>query len=286
MNRSLSAATGASIDRRALMSELLNGTSFFGASGLVGFDSNGDRNVGVGYDVYNNVGEGHGMVLLGRWLTGNTWSSRFTASSSAGGSLSYVAMDGSSQAPELASDQVVRLGVLCEESHLGTSTRREECDHVLHAIDRLNDKSDGWFDELLPGYTIVTAMSSVGCVEGRAQAGWLMLQESLPGFTAVIGPPCSNDVAAVAGAEWRESSGSRAVVISQTSTAPVLGDEAAYPNVARSLSNDEHMSHAIVEVFASLGWDRVAIVHDDSIWGTGAAASFQSKFAARSAPAH
>ena len=192
-------------------------------------------------------------------------------------------MDGSSQAPELASNQVVRLGVLCEESHAGSSTRREECDHALHTVDRLNDKSDGWFDELLPGYTIVTAMSSVGCVEGRAQAGWRRLQESLPGFTAVIGPSCSNDVAAVAGAEWRASNGSRAVVISPVSTAHVLGDEAAYPNVARSLPNDEHMSHAIVEVFASLGWDRVAIVHDDSVWGTGAAASFQTKFASRSA---
>jgi hypothetical protein len=78
MNRSLAAASGTSIDRSALMSELLNGTLFFGATGLVGFDDNGDRNIGVGYDVYNNVGQGQGMALLGRWLTGNTWSSNPT----------------------------------------------------------------------------------------------------------------------------------------------------------------------------------------------------------------
>ena len=38
---------------------------------------------------------------------------------------------------------------------------------MQHAVDRLNDKTDGWYDELLPNYTIVTASSSVGCVENQ-----------------------------------------------------------------------------------------------------------------------
>ena len=87
-------------------------------------------------------------------------------------------------------------------------------------------------------HTIVTATRYVGCVEGRAQAGWLELQETLPGFVAAIGPTCSDDVADVSGAEWRESHGGRAVVISHASTATSIADEVCFSNVARSVATD------------------------------------------------
>ena len=73
----------------------------------------------------------------------------------------------------------------------------------MTTVDRLNDKTDGWYDELLPDHTIVTATKDVGCVNRRARSGWRALEESLPGFTAVIGPSCSDDVADLAQAEWR-----------------------------------------------------------------------------------
>ena len=145
--------------------------------------------------------------------------------------------------------------------------------------DRLNDKTDGWYDGLLPDYTIVTAMRSVGCVEGRARSAWLELEESLPSFAAVIGPTCSKDVADVAGQEWRGlTSGSRAVVISPGSTTPELKNEAAYPNVARAAGTDEQMAQAFTKLGETFGWDRVAILHDDSMWGAGAAWAFKTAF--------
>ena len=74
------------------MGQLLN-TSFLGASGLVGFDEHGDRDVGISYEVYNVATQG--MPLLGQWQQGVTWSARFTSS------VPYVAADGSSEVAEL-----------------------------------------------------------------------------------------------------------------------------------------------------------------------------------------
>jgi len=213
------------------------------------------------------------MARLGRWQQGATWSQRFSSSTS------YVAADGSSKAPELASaSNILPLGVLCEEAESDTGFAREGCDHVLHTVDRINDKTDGWYDNILPNHTIVTATRSVGCVEGRAQSGWLELEKSLPGFTAVIGPICSNDVADVAGLAWRNSTGNRAVVLGTASTAPMLGDDAEYPNLARALSTDKKLAEGLVDLCASLKWDRVAILHDDTVWAAGSAAAFQASF--------
>ena len=173
------------------MSTLLN-TTFSGASGNVSFDENGDRYTGISYDVYNMAGQG--LVKLGKWRQGATWAERFAQELPA---ASYVAVDGSSKAPELSSSALLLpLGVLCKDSDSPKKTPREVCDHIKHTIAALNNKSDGWYDELLPNHTIVTAVRSAGCgVEGvDAQNAWLELQASLPGFTAVIGPGCGGDV--------------------------------------------------------------------------------------------
>ena len=132
---------------------------------------------------------------------------------------------------------------------------------------------------MLPGHTIVTATRSVGCAEGRARSAWLQLEESLPSFTAVIGPPCNEDVADVAGQEWRGlTSGSRAVVISPESTTPELKSRDAYPNVVRAGGTDAQMAEAFTKLGDTFGWDRVAILHDNSMWAAGAASAFKAAY--------
>ena len=302
MHRTLAAAPGASLDGWSLMGQLLN-TSFLGASGLVGFDEHGDRDVGISYEVYNVATQG--MPLLGQWQQGVTWSARFTSS------VPYVAADGSSEVAELVgSGLLLQLGVLCIEGAAGSNINREEFDHVLHTgnppalitplhafpalcpspdptptytlptVDRINDKTDGWYDELLPDHTIVTATQSVGCVVSRARIGWRALEASLPGFTAVIGPACSDDVADLTDAEWRARYGSRAVVISPASSAPNLANEIDYPNLARTTGTDVHRARAFAELCKTFGWDRMALLHDDSVWGRGAAAALKTSVAA------
>ena len=40
---------------------------------------------------------------------------------------------------------------------------REECDHLLHIVRAINDKSDGFLDELLP-YAILEVNETLACV--------------------------------------------------------------------------------------------------------------------------
>ena len=47
------------------------------------------------------------------------------------------------------STKLLELGLLCTLD--GGVARREACDHAHHAIQMLNDHSDGFFDELLEG---------------------------------------------------------------------------------------------------------------------------------------
>ena len=275
MNRTLSTSPNAPLDGISLMAQLLS-TNFTGASGRVDFDENGDRTTGVSYDVYNMADQG--MTLLGQWQQGSTWAARFSPGSLA----SYVSADGSGRAPELASNGMfLRLGVVCEDAQSDVSNVREDCDHVQHAVDRINDKTDGWLDDLLPNRTIVTSTRSAKCVPGEARSAWLELQDSLPGFTAVLGPKCSDSVAEVSGLTWRNSTGNRAVVISPQSLAHELADGVAYPNLARSVTPSQHGIFAMLELFMTLGWDRVAILYDDSFAAEGGVALFQHLFKAR-----
>jgi len=132
----------------------------------------------------------------------------------------------------------------------------------------------------------VTATEDIGCVNRRARSGWRALEESLPGFTAVIGPTCSDDVADLADAEWRARYGSRAVIISPQSSAPKLGNNSDYsravdyPNLARTVGTDLHRARAFAKLCEAFDWDRVALLHDDSVWGTGGAAAIKTSFEA------
>ena len=273
------------VDGDALHAAIL-ATNFTGATGAVGLDAHGDRNRGVRYDVFS-VSDGAGFFQLGTWVEGNTWADRFTQAANA----SYVSVYGTAMVrSDLASSSgVLKLGVMCHTAELragGSTTFLEECDQVLHAVDVINDKADGVFDALLANHTIVTAVREVGCVEGRAEAGWLALQQSSPGgfdFGAVIGPSCSDDVAQLGNASWRAAAG-RAVVISHASTAEKIGSasgEAAYANVARTVTPDGERFVGISKLCHDyFGWGRLAILHDDSVWAAGGAEGFKRRFEA------
>ena len=55
------------------------------------------------------------------------------------------------QAPDMI---VLQMGIMCKSEKVGEagyvkSTNREECDHMKFLVDRINDKSDGFLDDLL-----------------------------------------------------------------------------------------------------------------------------------------
>ncbi len=139
IERTLAVAPFAPIDGTALMGQLLN-TTFLGATGLVAFDKNGDRDAGISYEVYNvaNMPTLPTMPMVGRWQQGTTWSSRFTSawSSRFTSSATYVAADGrSSRARDfVGSNLLLSLAVMCENAIAGSKRQREECDHIHHTV--------------------------------------------------------------------------------------------------------------------------------------------------------
>ena len=56
----------------------------------------------------------------------------------------------------------LHLGILCQSL---TGPKRQDCDHILAAIEFINNKTDSFFDHILPGIEIVAALVEVGCAE-------------------------------------------------------------------------------------------------------------------------
>jgi hypothetical protein len=153
------------------------------------------------------------------------------------------------------------------------------CDHIFHAIGLINNKTDGWHDNLLPGAVIEAHEVRVGCSEGRAVNALQALRNaSTVPLNAIIGPGCDGDVNDITSVESRASSGYDGLVISEASTATLLANESAFPNLARTATSDAQVGAALARMVAHHGWSRVVVLHDGTVWGSGSAASFESAF--------
>jgi hypothetical protein len=179
----------------------------------------------------------------------------------------------------------LQIGVMCAwRPGPGQRYGREVCDHAFHTIDRINNKTDGFYDSLLPGAIIEAREVRVGCSEGRAINGLEALradnvEDSSGNLTAVIGPGCSNDVAAVTSVAARAAGGYDTLIISGMSTAPSLANESAFPNLARMSTSEVLIGVAMARLVAHFEWRRVVVVHDGTVWGRESAAAFCSSFA-------
>lgn len=143
----------------------------------------------------------------------------------------------------------------------------------------INDKSDGFLDDLLPYARILLNEAEAGCNElKRTRSGLNALQSWDSQLVAAVGPQCSGDLAEVASAEVRAELAYDTVFISSSSTADALSNATAYPHVVR-LSSPEKMVMAALAAFVERnGWQRVALLHDDSLWGVDSGAAFSAAF--------
>jgi hypothetical protein len=182
-------------------------------------------------------------------------------------------------------DDVVQIPIamFCTgEAHIDV----QECDQAYHMAEAINNKNDGFMDDLLPHARLVLRETHgfLACSSGEARAGHNAIVDDVKAtgmehmFVATIGPSCSNDVADVAGKVWRDESLSNRnnLVISGSSTASTLSDEEAYPNLARMSTPEKGIGEGFAYLCKKYGWGRVAIVHDSSTWGTDSAKKFES----------
>jgi hypothetical protein len=177
----------------------------------------------------------------------------------------------------------IPFGMFCGVGNLGDL---QECDQVHHMVEIINNKHDGFMDDLLPHARLKLHEDHVqlGCSQskGRAAHFEMGVEANKAGrdrmFVAAIGPQCSSDVTDLSSKEWRaESPNNDYFLISHSSTSSTLADEDKYPNLARMVTSEKEISKGFGELCKMYKWSRVAIVHDSSAWGSDAAKQFEAE---------
>jgi len=168
--------------------------------------------------------------------------------------------------------QTIQVGALCMETATA-GLAREKCDHLANTVKALNDKRDGFFDQLLPNTKLKLVRKRVGCSEvGSVAPAISALFTELPEMRAVVGLPCSNDVQATS--NWMGANNKSATIISAASTAPQLADEELYPDLARFAASEHVLTDGVIRVMLKYNWKRVGVLCDESVWATGTMAAF------------
>ena len=166
----------------------------------------------------------------------------------------------------------LELGALCLESR-ESQNAAEDCDHIRRIVAAINDKTDGFFDDLLATAVIVLEVNrTAGCIDRTGtKAALSSLRHGLPLMHAVIGPSCSDDVAAVTDAAYRARENVSHTFLSGMSTAPGLSGT---NKLVRTVPSERLQAKAVKALLSSYGWERIAILHDDSVWATDSASLF------------
>eukprot|EP01135_Chromosphaera_perkinsii_P009448 Nk52_evm6s1762 gene=Nk52_evmTU6s1762 len=136
--------------------------------------------------------------------------------------------------------------------------------HFNLAIKLINDKTDGWFDDVLPTITLKGSTNDSAC-DGSTALGSALHQLFTVKVTGLIGAACSS--ASVAAALVARVF--KAPQISYSSTSPVLSSAADYPYFARTVLSDDFQGLIMIEVLIKNNWKWVGLMVEDSQYGLG-----------------
>jgi len=182
----------------------------------------------------------------------------------------------------------VQIALICD--NMGTAAR-EECDAGRAAIAAINDKNDGFFNDLLPLTRLAATVvfhdgGACGEPDYSTRAAWVSdvlavdpVASIGPGGSTCLKSVTSNDNRAiVAGYGLREN----AVFMSESSTATYILDRSLYPNVVRLSSSEKIVNEALSAVTNHYNWNRVAVVYDAAdAWAADAARVFSERLKAQ-----
>ena len=133
-------------------------------------------------------------------------------------------------------------------------------------------------------------MENSGCAIGKSKSALNKLRAryasdySVPiehTLYGVIGPFCSNDCQDITNKTYRDEIGWNGLAISGGSTSPALGttvdQDADYPNLARTATPESHLASGARAIYENFDFKRVAILADDSLWGSGSGHAFETE---------
>lgn len=174
----------------------------------------------------------------------------------------------------------------------------ENVEHFLLTVAMINDKTDGWYDDLLPNTEIVTFAADSACSalpvseapgatyyngatyysQGAPGELWNMLMHHQATYDhnvdAVVGPACSG--ASNAAAYFAEEF--KVPMVSYSATSKSLSGRSPY--FFRLSAPDSEKSLRIVDFMASVDWTHVGIISTDTAYGKGMADNIKSDWLA------
>ena len=177
----------------------------------------------------------------------------------------------------------------------------ENAAHFLLAVDLINDKTDGWYDNLLPTTTIEARVENSACSAlpvcdpapckpegdpayvapvsaGAPGALWDLLQWTKTthghNLDAVVGPACSG--ASNAAAYFAEEF--RVPLVSYSATSKTLTGRSPY--FFRLSVPDSEKSLRVVDLLTHFGWTYAAQVSTDTNYGKDMSQSFRTDWLA------
>ncbi|UPR02774.1 metabotropic glutamate receptor [Chloropicon primus] len=161
---------------------------------------------------------------------------------------------------------------------------RERASHFRLALDMINDKTDGWFDDILPSTQIRYVVDNSGCsrsvaLEGAAKQGTPCMSGSTSQpVVATVGATCSG--ASMSAQDLLKLY--KIPMVSYSATSPDLSDKTLYPYFLRTVPSDLAQGKGIATLAKHFGVKRVGVVASDGAYGIGLADQFRSQAAAES----
>ncbi|KAL1512389.1 hypothetical protein AB1Y20_005647 [Prymnesium parvum] len=279
-----------SVEGSEVLEALIERVHFEGVTGLVDFYDasadpdrlfNGDRRVGVLYNLVNYAGNAEGLVTVGSWTRctseGCSWLEQWTPAP--GVTMTFSTTD-NQKPPQTAAKRpsVVHLGVLLPMfstpeagySPISWSPRAG----VYQAVREINNKSDGVGDDLLPHTQLRIAYRDSKCDSPSTLSAILQLTQDAfggEGVHAIVGAACSE--ASVTAAQVAASS--RVPIISPAAHSPTLSDGRKYPFFLRTVASDALSSEGVVDILRTLfDYSSCAVVSSADGYGAESARAF------------
>ncbi|CAB9529862.1 polymerase 11 [Seminavis robusta] len=136
--------------------------------------------------------------------------------------------------------------------------------HLMQfTIHLINNKRDGWYDDVLPDAIMEGTMNDSACdpdIATRAYLGLTRDVESLP--AAIYGCRCSGASMAVA----RLCGIENIAMMSPYASSGKLSNEEEYPTFSRTAGPDNEQGQvgALISLLKAFGWDRISVINTDT----------------------
>ena len=154
---------------------------------------------------------------------------------------------------------------------------RERASHFRLALDRINNKADGWFDDILPNTVLRYVIDNSGCsrsvaLEGAAKQGTPCMQGvTRTPVVATVGATCSG--ASMSAQDLLKIY--KIPMVSYSATSPDLSDKTLYPYFLRTVPSDVGQGKGIVDLAKNFGVKRMGLLASDGAYGLGLANQFR-----------